>query len=79
MAVMLPAATGLRGSENILLRLENPKIGGIYDAEVIGDGIAIGLPVFGDLVAQEAEHGVTELIELWVAAIVCDVFVHQTP
>jgi hypothetical protein len=35
----------------ILLCLENPKIGWIDDAKVIGDGIAIGFPVFGHVVA----------------------------
>jgi hypothetical protein len=57
---------------DILLRLENPKLGRIYDAEVIGDGIAIGLPVLGDLVAQEAKDGVTEIVELGVTAVVSD-------
>jgi hypothetical protein len=35
----------------ILLRLENPKIRGIYDAKVVGDGIAINTPVSRHLIA----------------------------
>jgi len=38
----------------IPLRFENPKIFRVYDAEVIGDGIAIGAPVSWDFIAQEA-------------------------
>jgi len=38
------------------------------------------LPGGGDLiVAQEAENGVTEIVELGVTAVVGDVFVHQAP
>ena len=47
---------GLRYGEGILyipLRLENPKIGGIDDAEIVGDRIAEDRPVFRYLLAQE--------------------------
>src|ERR1039458_2019246 len=63
----------------IHLRLENPKIGRIDDAEVIRDRIAVSAPVFGDGVAQEAENGGAEIVERWVTSVVGDVFVHQAP
>ena len=45
------AAPGVNTKGVIPLRLENPKIGWIYDAEVIGDGIAISSPIFWHFVA----------------------------
>ena len=58
---------------------QNPKIFGIDDAEIVGDGIAVILPVFWDFVAQEAEDGGAEVAELGVAFVMSDVPVHQPP
>src|SRR5258705_6657206 len=54
---------GLRVHEfyGIHLRLDNPKIGRVDDAEVIGDRIAEDGPVFRHLLAQEMQNGFTEV------------------
>jgi len=58
---------------------QNPKILWVDDAKIIGDGIAIGSPVFRNLLAQECQHCAAEAVELRVTSIVGDVFVHQSP
>ena len=63
----------------ILLRFENPKIGGIDDAEVVGDGIAVKMPVVRHFDAQEGQHGGAEFVEPSVTSVVGDIFVHQAP
>src|SRR5258708_14467734 len=63
----------------IHLRLDNPKIGRVDDAEVIGDRIAEDGPVFRHLLAQEMQNGFAEVTVGRVAAIVGHVFVHQPP
>ena len=47
---------------NIPLCLDNPKIGRVYNAEVVGDRIAEDGPVFLHLHAQEMQNGSAELI-----------------
>ena len=68
-----------KNAANFRLSFENPKIGRIYDAEVIADGIGVGAPVFWNFVTQESENGVTEIVELGVTSIMGDVFMHEAP
>jgi hypothetical protein len=63
----------------IRLRLENPKIGRIDDAEIVGDRITEGGPVFWYLLAQEMQNRSTEVVVGRVALIVGHVSMHQTP
>jgi hypothetical protein len=63
----------------IPLSFENPKISGIYDAEIIADGIAVSAPVFWNFFTQESENDDTEIVELGVKSIVGDVFMHEAP
>jgi hypothetical protein len=46
----------------IPLPLEDPKIGRIDDAEIVGDRIAEDGPVFRHLLAQETQNGITEVV-----------------
>jgi hypothetical protein len=48
--------------KNIPLCLENPKIGGVDDAEVVGDRIAEDGPVFRYLLTQEIQDGSAEIV-----------------
>jgi hypothetical protein len=50
-ATMFPSSLKGHAFTGILLRLENPKIRGIYDAKVVGDGIAINTPVSRHFIA----------------------------
>jgi hypothetical protein len=54
----------------IPLCIDNPKIGRVYNAEVVGDRIAEDRPVFRHLHAQEMQNGSAELIVGRVAAVV---------
>src|SRR5947209_11307217 len=65
--------------EGIPLCLDNPKIGRVYNAEVVGDRIAEDRPVFRHLRAQEMQNGSAELIVGRVAAVVGHVSMHQSP
>ena len=64
---------------DIPLRLENPKIGGVDDAEIVGDRIAEDRPVFRYLLAQEMQNRTAELVVGRVAAVVGYVPMHQSP
>src|SRR5262245_61411029 len=66
-------------TEPIPLRLENPKIGGVDDAEIVGDRIAEDCPVFRYLLAQEMQNRSAELVVGRVAAVVGYVPMHQSP
>ena len=65
-----------RKNQCIHLRLENPKIGGVDDAEIVGDRIAVDGTVFRHLLAQEFQKGSAEVIVGRVAAVVGHVLVH---
>src|SRR5262245_10491114 len=64
---------------DIPLRLENPKIGGVDDAEIVGDRIAEDCPFFRYLLAQEMQNRSAELVVGRVAAVVGYVPMHQSP
>ena len=66
-------------SLNIPLRLENPKIGRVDDAEIVGDRIAEDGPVFRHLHAQEMQNGSAEVVVARVASVVGHVAMHQSP
>ena len=59
----------------IPLCLENPKIGGVDDAEIVGE-IAEDGPVFRYLLAQEIQDRSAEVVVGRVAAVMCDVVMH---
>src|SRR5439155_10026643 len=61
------------------LRLENPKIGRVDDAEIAGDRIAEDGPVFRHLHAQEMQNGSAEVVVARVASVVGHVTMHQPP
>ena len=63
----------------IHLRPENPKFGGVDDAEIVGDRIAEDGPVLRHPLAQEMQDGVAEVVVGRVAPVVGDVLVHQPP
>src|SRR5271157_3286393 len=63
----------------ILCSRENPKILWVDDAEVVGDLIAVDIPVPGHVVAQEGQDRDAEILEAGVALVVGDVFVRQPP
>src|SRR5262249_47592153 len=67
-----------RWNRGIHLRLENPKIGGVDDAEVVGDRIAEDSPVFRHLLAQEMQNRSAEVVIARVAPVVGHVFMHQS-
>ena len=50
----LRAENALLRAENILSSRENPKICGIDDAEVVGDLVAVDMPVPRHLLAQKS-------------------------
>ena len=52
----------LRYFLDIPLRLENPKIGRVDDAEIVGNRIAEDGPVFRHLHAQEMQNGSAEVV-----------------
>ncbi len=64
---------------DIPLRLENPKIGRVDDAEIVGDRIAEDGPVFRHLHAQEMQNGSAEVVVARVASVVGHVAMHQSP
>src|SRR5947207_11006161 len=64
---------------SIPLRPENPKIGGVYNAEVVGDRIAEDGPVFRHLLPQEMQNGSAEVIVGRMGAVVGHVSMHQSP
>ena len=64
---------------NILCSLQDPKILRRDDAEVVGYGIAVDVPLSRHLLAQERQHRLTEISERLVTSIVGDVLVHQSP
>src|SRR5580765_4865073 len=59
--------------------LENPVFLWVDDTEVIRDLIAQGVPIFWHLIAQEVQHRGAEVPERFVALVVGDVPVHQSP
>jgi hypothetical protein len=63
----------------ILSSRENPRICGIDDAEVVGDLIAVDMPVPRHLLAQKSQYRTFEILEPSVAFVVSAVPVHQTP
>ena len=63
----------------IPLRLENPKIGRVDDAEIVGNRIAEDGPVFRHLHAQEMQNGSAEVVVARVASVVGHVTMHQPP
>src|SRR5271166_1375864 len=63
----------------IPLRLENPKIGRVDDAEIVGNRIAEDGPVFRHLHAQEMQNGSAEVVVARVASVVGHVAMHQPP
>ena len=67
------------GRVDIPLRLENPKIGRVDDAEIVGDRITEGGPVFRYLLAQEMQNRSTEVVVSRVAPIVGQMSMHQSP
>src|ERR1700735_4605062 len=64
---------------NILSSHENPKICGIDDAEVVGDLVAVDMPVPRHLLAQKSQYHTSEILEPSVAFVVGAVPVHQSP
>src|SRR4029077_9653767 len=63
----------------ILSSRENPKICGIDDAEVVGDLVAIDVPVPRHLLATKSQDRTSEILEPSVAFVVGAVPVHQSP
>src|SRR5437588_12903770 len=86
-AEAMPKVSGqnsvIRGDESrfliIPLRPENPKIGGVYNAEVVGDRIAEDGPVFRHLLPQEMQNGSAEVIVGRMGTVVGHVSMHQSP
>src|SRR5271166_6478419 len=84
-ALLAPLAAGvLEIADQFLLlgipRLsENPKIGAMDDAEIVGDSVAKPLPLFGHGMPEELDDLPAELGEGLVVPVVGDVFVHQGP
>src|SRR5262245_34181404 len=64
---------------SILSSRENPKICGIDDAEVVGDLVAVDMPVPRHLLAQKGQYCTGEILEPSVAFVVGAVPVHQSP
>src|SRR3984957_1547752 len=64
---------------NILSSRENPKICGIDDAEVVGDLIAVDMPIPRHLLAQKSQYRAFEILEPIVAFVVSAMPVHQSP
>ena len=64
---------------SIPLRLENPKIGRVDDAEIVGNRIAEDGPVFRHLHAQEMQNGSAEVVVARVASVVGHAAMHQPP
>ena len=58
---------------------QDSEIRGIDDAEVVGDLIAKGAPVFGHGLCQERHRRRFEVAEGGIASVVGDVFVHHAP
>ena len=58
---------------------ENPKICGIDDAEVVGDLVAVDMPVPRHRLAKKSQHRATEILEPSIAFVVGAVPVHQSP
>ena len=58
---------------------ENPKICWIYDPEVVGDFVAVDMPVPRHPLAQKTQYCTTEILEPSVAFVVGAVSVHQPP
>jgi signal transduction histidine kinase len=58
---------------------DNPVFFGIDGSEVIRNLIAINMPLPGHLVAQEAQHRDSEVLECAVALVVGCMSVHQAP
>ena len=56
--------------DHIPLRLENPKIGRVDVAEIVGNQIAENGPVFRHLHAQEMQNGSAEVVVARVASVV---------
>ena len=56
--------------DHIPLRLENPKIGRVDVAEIVGNRIAENGPVFRHLHAQEMQNGSAEVVVARVASVV---------
>ena len=73
------AASSSSSGPRIPLRLENPKIGRVDDAEIVGDRIAEDGPVFRHLHAQEMQNGSAEVVVARVASVVGHVAMHQPP
>jgi hypothetical protein len=58
---------------------DNPKIGAMDHAEIVGDSVAVPLPVFGHGLPEEFEHLSAEFPECLVVPVVGDVLVHHPP
>src|SRR5882672_1141587 len=74
MAVVIAASSGSSGC--IPLFLENPKIGGVDDAKVVGDRIAEDGPFFWHFLPQEMQYGIAEIVVGGVASVVGHMFMH---
>src|SRR6204780_2404155 len=77
-----PCSPSLFGRKNLpaIPRLgENPKIGAMDDAEIVGDSVAEPLPLSGHGMPEELDDLPAELGEGLVVPVVGDVFVHQGP
>ena len=57
----------------------NPKILWRDDAEIAGDGVAEGGPVFRNFAARKIEHGSGGLAAFVIGFVVGDIFVRQAP
>src|SRR5271165_2381800 len=78
----LPSRTGLASAFTIpaIPRLsENPKIGAMDDAEIVGDSVAEPLPLSWHGMPEELDDLPAELGEGLVVPVVGDVLVHQGP
>src|SRR3984957_14699581 len=69
----------IRSNACILSSHKNPKICGIDDAEVVGDLVAVDMPVPRRLLAQKSQYHTSEILEPCVAFVVGAVPVHQSP
>ena len=75
------------GTEAIFIRFargipssrENPKIHRVDDAEIVGDLVAVNVPVSGHVVAQKAQDRGAERLGGRVTPVVGDVLVHRSP
>ena len=67
------------GADAIAGLRHNPKILWRDDAEIVGDGVAEGGPVFWNLSAQKIEHLAGELGASVIGLVAGDIFVREAP